>query len=82
MNNIQTYYIVIGLLVVAVIVLFAIGGGESQLGGLVHNQQEIYSNGLVSEGCIKMQDSDNGGYTYITSLDDNVTTSTASACGF
>ena len=72
MNN-TTKYIVIGVVAVALLLLGYNILMSSPLGGLVHNAPEYFTSGILvgspsKAACIKVQDTDEGGWSYITYL--------------
>jgi hypothetical protein len=69
----KTKFIVIGVVAVTLLLVVIFGFKSSPLGGLVHNTIESFTPGLIVGGvekaaCIKVRDTDEGGWSYITYL--------------
>lgn len=83
MNKNLTIGIIVVALLVLVVGLIVINSNKS-LGGITHNTLEQFVSGVVvgsseSPACIKVQDTDKGGWSYITYLNGTETVTGGSA---
>lgn len=81
----KTIYIVIGVVAVTLL-LVVFGFKSSPLGGINHNVIEKFTEGIMIgsreiAACIKVQDSDRGGWSYVTFLNGVETVTGGSASG-
>jgi len=83
--NKTTLYLIVGVVAVALLLFGYSFFKSSPLGGLVHNVVESFVPGVIvgspsKAACIKVRDTDEGGWSYITYLN-GVETVTGGAAG-